>query len=311
MSSAKSIVDRVRSLETEKSSLSVEVENLKKMADAKADGLANEIVTLREEINTLKILMGQEKQVPPPSEKDIAQKNLASLKELVDKTVEKSNKLGNQVFVDPPFSRYFDPWLADMHQIASDFECNCPVKMDEQFVKDSSQVFLDVEAVLAQKKVEESTIGTVAKTLADTQHLLVETDREYAEKARELALKRDSEIERLTNRVQQMEREVQNQKANKRNILKKKPDDKPSQAMQNLKSAEEALEFAQKDFAAEQDKLHESYEKNKREVTAQAESLRTDLERLETDTSTEARQEASKAYNDALIALEQRASLAA
>ena len=182
--------------------------------------------------------------------------------------------------------------------------------MDEQFVKDHSAIFLDIEQILRQKKVEESNVGVVAKALADNNHLLVERDKEYSEKARELSLKRDFEVQRLSNRINGLEREMQIQDAdnNKRKILKKKTDDKIPQTRQDLKFTKNELEVAQQKFTSEQDRLHDSYEKKKQEIMEQVESLRKELEKLETDTSTAARQAACKGLANAVNALVQRTS---
>ena len=60
MSSLKDTIEKIKSLEAEKKNLLLEVEELKKMADAKATALESEIAALREEAKSLKILMGQE-----------------------------------------------------------------------------------------------------------------------------------------------------------------------------------------------------------------------------------------------------------
>ncbi len=60
MSSLKDTVEKIKKLEAEKESLLCEIEELRKMADAKASALENEITALREEAKSLKILMGQE-----------------------------------------------------------------------------------------------------------------------------------------------------------------------------------------------------------------------------------------------------------
>lgn len=60
MSSLKETIEKIKTLETEKQNLVAEIEGLKKMADAKATSLENEIAALREEAKSLKILMGQE-----------------------------------------------------------------------------------------------------------------------------------------------------------------------------------------------------------------------------------------------------------
>jgi hypothetical protein len=60
MSSLQKTIEKIKNLETEKRNLSAEIEELKKMADAKATTLEHEIAALRDEVKTLKILMGPE-----------------------------------------------------------------------------------------------------------------------------------------------------------------------------------------------------------------------------------------------------------
>jgi DNA repair exonuclease SbcCD ATPase subunit len=251
--------------------------------------------------------MEQERSPAPLTDKEIKEKNLTYLKELTMKTSDASTQLGNQVFACPPFGQNYDNWLVDLRHVVSDFESNSPIKLDEQFVKESSQSLLDVETTLAQIKIEESKVGTIAKSLADNNHLLVEVDKKYAEKARELSLKRESEVERLTNRIHELESEVQKQEEDKkRKIIKGKTEDTISRTKQELKSANEELEAAQRNSTAEQDKLHEDYEKQKQDITAQVECLRQELQKLESDTSLETRQATTKALADAINTFIQR-----
>ena len=60
MSSLQKTIDKIRNLEAEKKDLLLEIEGLKKMADAKAAALEHEIVALRDEVKTLKVLIGPE-----------------------------------------------------------------------------------------------------------------------------------------------------------------------------------------------------------------------------------------------------------
>ncbi|MGB9915093.1 MAG: hypothetical protein ACPLIG_02795 [Candidatus Bathyarchaeales archaeon] len=62
MSSFKSTIERIRALETERKNLLLEIEELKKMADAKARALESEINMLREEIKSLRTLLSGEDQ---------------------------------------------------------------------------------------------------------------------------------------------------------------------------------------------------------------------------------------------------------
>ncbi len=60
MSSLQNTIQKIKNLEAEKKSLLAEIDELKKMADAKASALETEVTSLREEAKTLKTLMGQE-----------------------------------------------------------------------------------------------------------------------------------------------------------------------------------------------------------------------------------------------------------
>ncbi|MCL5948877.1 MAG: hypothetical protein M1490_00165 [Candidatus Bathyarchaeota archaeon] len=57
MSSLKNTIEKIKTLEAEKKNLLVEIEGLKKMADAKAVALESEVGLLRDEVKSLKVLM--------------------------------------------------------------------------------------------------------------------------------------------------------------------------------------------------------------------------------------------------------------
>jgi len=69
MSSFKNTVERIRALETERKNLLLEIEELKRMADAKAKALESEISMLRDEVKSLRILLSGEEM-----EADVGQK---------------------------------------------------------------------------------------------------------------------------------------------------------------------------------------------------------------------------------------------
>ena len=73
-----------------------------------------------------------------------------SAQEVAQRTLNGLNKLGNQIFALSPFSQYFDDWLINVRQLISEFESNPSIAADEQFVKERTQIFLDVEAALAR-----------------------------------------------------------------------------------------------------------------------------------------------------------------
>src|SRR5271157_4661067 len=174
----------------------------------------------------------------PQETKDDFQKeqNIIARKELVEKTLDASNKLGSEVFAVPPFDQYFDDWLVNLRLIVSQFESNSAIKVDEQFVKERSQIFEDVESALARKKLEEAEIETVAKSMADKNNLLVETDKEYAEKTNALTLKKDHDTEPLLYRIRELMSDVKIQEDTKNKIFKKKTADKLAQTKKDLQS---------------------------------------------------------------------------
>ena len=60
MSNFKDVIRKIKSLEAEKKSLLLEIDGLKKLADEKATALEREIASLRDDVRSLKMLMGQE-----------------------------------------------------------------------------------------------------------------------------------------------------------------------------------------------------------------------------------------------------------
>jgi uncharacterized protein (UPF0335 family) len=65
--SLKNTIDKIKALEAEKKSLLIEIEELKKMADARATTLENEVGALRDEVKSLKVLIGQPEPSPNPT----------------------------------------------------------------------------------------------------------------------------------------------------------------------------------------------------------------------------------------------------
>jgi uncharacterized protein YlxW (UPF0749 family) len=69
MNSVKNLAERLRTLETERKNLLLEVEELRKMADARAKALESEISMLREEVKSLRVLLGAEGAAESEAEK--------------------------------------------------------------------------------------------------------------------------------------------------------------------------------------------------------------------------------------------------
>ena len=56
-------MEKIRSLEAEKQRLTKEIEGLKMLAESKAASLETEVIALREEAKSLKVIVGNESQV--------------------------------------------------------------------------------------------------------------------------------------------------------------------------------------------------------------------------------------------------------
>jgi len=69
MSNFKSIIERLRNLDTERRNLLLEIEELKKMADSRADALESEVSMLKEEVKSLRLLLGADEPEPDPVQK--------------------------------------------------------------------------------------------------------------------------------------------------------------------------------------------------------------------------------------------------
>lgn len=153
----------------------------------------------------------KEKKQRTAAGKYLEEETQVSAKDIVERTLGSLTRLGNQIFALSPFSQYFDPWVVNLRQIVLEFESNPAVTVDEQFVKERTQIFLDVEGALAEKRIAESSLDGEAKELADNNHLLVETDKEYAEKTRQLSFKRNADVQSLSTDIRELEDDVASQ----------------------------------------------------------------------------------------------------
>jgi hypothetical protein len=236
-----------------------------------------------------------------PSAEEVAQKTLISL-----------DKLGTQTFALSPYRQYYDDWLINLRQVLSEFESNPAVNVDDAFVKERTQMFADVEGELAKKRTRETELEEAAKTLAENNHLLLETDAQYATQTRELATKRNREIERLTKNMHDLEAEfdkVTQMRTSFFGFTKKAKAKKEAEATQKLNFAKGELEIAVQNFAVEQEKMHDEYEKKKQDTIAMVQTLEKEIVDIEEDSSLEARQATSAALANAVKDLLHRRSV--
>ena len=270
--------------------------------------------------------MGQEKN-PISNVNSLDRGPQDSVMRRVEKIISESNKLGDQVFEFSPYSQYFDGWLVNLEQIISEFESDVTIKLDDLFIKDRSRIFLEIKRILAEKRLEESKQGINEKALNDNNQLLVDIENEYNKNMKDTDELKNSEVQRLTNRINEIEHEVESHEETKSKIPKplvnmskqfsassrkewnekrKKIAEELAQMKQDLKSSKDELEVIQQNFNAQQDALKESYEKKKQDIMETVVNLQNDLEKIKTDISKNARRETSKALINSIVALIQR-----
>lgn len=233
-----------------------------------------------------------------------------TFEEVVEKTLGRLSNLGGQIFAFSPFSQYYDDWLLSLKSVLSEFESNPAVNVDEEFVKERSQVIADIELKLAANRREEAVLEEATRRLAKQNNLLVQTDAEYADATQTLSSKRNSEVKRLTRRVRDFEEELEETSQMKASIFspfaRRAKSHKAAEVTRKLDAAKSELESVAKAFEVEQEKLHGEYEEKKQAVTEQVRSLEKKVEGLETDGSVENRQFACEELVNAVKALVQR-----
>jgi chromosome segregation ATPase len=235
-----------------------------------------------------------------------------TLKEVVEKTLSSLENLGNQTFALSPFSQYYDDWLVNLKQSISEFESRSDVGVDEDFVNERNKIFTDVERALAERRIKEAEMEAYSKAISENNHLIVDTDAEYAAQTRELSQKRNSDIERLTKKLNDAETELEEVKKMKTSLIfgftKKAKAKKEEEIAQKINSVKSELELAVQNFAVEQEKLHDEYQKKKQDIIQKVKILEKEIAEAEVDTSIEARKDATKALANAVNALAEKKS---
>ncbi len=226
---------------------------------------------------------------------------------LAEKTLSSLKRLGEQKFAVSPFRQYFDDWLINIEQTLSELQLNPAIKVDQEFVKESEQILAKTEQELAEIKEREKVLEPCVRELADTNHLLLKLDTDYAVNTRELAAQKNVEIQHLTQNVHNLETEVERMKVAKTSLIgglsKKTKALKVAEMDAKLDSAKTELGKSVDSFKKDQDKLHDNYEKNKASTMEKVKDLEMKIEKLENDNSASARQSSAETLTKAVKAL--------
>ena len=230
--------------------------------------------------------------------------------EVTDRTLNSLRSLGNQRFALAPFNEHFGRWLTDLRVVLSEFESIPTVNVDDQFVKERSQILSNVEAELEELRRKEASGDEAFKNLSDNNALLERIEKEYVARTKEIKARKDGEIKRLSSNVdglkQELDRISQAKAGIFRRISKKAKAQKEAEAAQRLDAAQNELTSAMQRFTVEQEKLREEHEKRKKPIIEQMQYQQKEVQSQEIDTSIEARRLSCDALISSVNALLQR-----
>ena len=233
-----------------------------------------------------------------------------TFQEITEKTLGRLDKLGGQTFACSPFSQYFDDWLLSLNSVLSEFETNPAVKVDEEFVKERSQVIADVELKLAERRNEEAVFGEATRMLAEQKTLLIQTDTECSYSTQNLAAEKKSEIKGLTRRVHDLEEELEENLQTKVSIFsplaRRKQSHKKAELNRKLDAAKSELDSTVKALESEQEQIRDDCEKKKQTIMEQVRILEKKVRSSEADSSMEDRRFACEELVNVVNSLLQR-----
>jgi chromosome segregation ATPase len=230
--------------------------------------------------------------------------------EVVEKTLGRLRNLGNQTFAFSPFSEYFGDWLVNLKGVLTDFESSPSITVDEQFVGERSQILLNIELALEERRREEAYLEESIKSLLDSKTILERIEEDYATRTGEIERRKNSEIKRLNDNIESLRRELDDITRMKagifRSLSKKAKAQKQAEATQRLNAAQSELESTMQNFPSEKEKLQKEHEKKKQPIIEKIQRLQKETENIEKDSSLEARRAACEALANAVNALLQR-----
>jgi len=238
------------------------------------------------------------------------EKHVLTPEEVVGRTLNSLRILGNQRFGLSPFYEHFGRWLANLGDVLSEFESSPTMSVDDQFVKERSQILSNVRLQLEERRCKEVSREEAIKNLSDNRILLGRIEKEYTTGKKEIEGRKDREINRLSRNVEGLREELDHIDRMKTGIFrvvsKKVRAQKEAEATQRLNFAQRDLSSAVQYFAGEQERLRDEYERRKQLVMQQIRGLWKGIENQEFDRSLEDRRAACEALANAVNALIQR-----
>ncbi len=163
-------------------------------------------------------------------------------------TLEFIELLSNERFEHAPISRFFDDWMVNLRQVVLSFTSNGIISPDEEFNKQFSQIFNNIEEELAKRLLNEAELEVSTKTLEEDKNLLGKINAGYVAQTKDYVVKGKSAIDFLINNVQHLEQEIAELDKVKTSYLhplkKLARDQKQAEITQKLNAAKKRLALA-------------------------------------------------------------------
>ena len=223
----------------------------------------------------------------------LEQRQTPSLEEIVNRTLNALNHLGNQRFVLSPFSEQLNLWLTSFKNVLSEFESNPEIVVDDQFAKERSQIVSNIELELAQRRQKEEHSGENAKNLAASKALLEHVNLDYGTAMKTNQKRQETETKTLVAHIEDIKRELEHIAQMKTGILrgisKNTKAQREAEARQGLAVAQDKLAAAVQRFNDEQEKVRAEYETRKQAVSKQIHEFEKEALSQEIDDSLDVR----------------------
>jgi len=223
----------------------------------------------------------------------LEQGQIPSSEEIVNRTLNALNHLGNQRFVLSPFGEQLNLWLSRLKNVLSEFESGPGIVVDDEFVKERSQIMSNIELELAKRRHEEEQSGETAKNLAASKALLEQVNLDYGTAMKAIQKRQEAETKTLFARIEDIKKELEHIGQMKtgifRGISKDAKAQREAEAGQRLAVAQDELAAAVQAFNDEQEKAHAEYETRKQAVSRQIQEAEEEIMSQEVDDSLGAR----------------------
>jgi hypothetical protein len=240
------------------------------------------------------------------------QNRIITAKAVSEETLKRLSTLGSQKFGSSPFSEYFDCWLTDVKAVLSEFESNPNISVDEQFMREHSQILAIVERQLERRRRREASLSEEERSLLECKNLLVQIKAEYVAKSREISRRKNREIKQLYRSIDHLKRDqdevIRMKTGFFRGVSRKDREQREIDIAQRLTEQQRTLELATLNFKAAQEELRDEYERKNAPVLNQMKNFQKKLQEAETDASLEDRWFACDALIDAVNNFLQRKS---